>query len=103
MGAKRVVITRGGKGAVAIGDDIAVEIGTYAVNFVDGSGGGDAFDAGYITGIVAGETVTQCITRAAAQGASCVRGIGTTATIFNKTESDAFIAANQLSVKPLSR
>lgn len=103
MGAKRVVITRGGKGAVVIGDDIAVEIGTYAVNFVDGSGGGDAFDAGYITGIVAGETVTECITRATAQGASCVRGIGTTATIFNKAESDAFIATNRLTVKPLSR
>ena len=100
MGAKRVVITRGGKGAIAIGHDVALEIGTYPVKYVDGSGGGDAFDAGYITGIVDGGSVLECLTRAAAQGASCVRGIGTTATIFNKSQSDAFIATNQLPMKP---
>lgn len=101
MGAKRVVITLGGEGAVVVGEDVALKIEPYKVHFVDGSGGGDAFDAGYITGIVDGGSLVECLTRAAAQGASCVRGIGTTATIFNKTESDAFIASNPLRIAPL--
>lgn len=101
MGAKLVVITMGGEGAVVVGHEMASHILPYKVNFVDGTGGGDAFDAGYITGIVDGGSIVDCLTRAAAQGASCVRGIGTTATIFNKAESDAFIASNPLVIRPL--
>lgn len=101
MGARLVVITMGGEGAVVVGDEMASHILPYKVNFVDGTGGGDAFDAGYITGIVDGGSILECLTRAAAQGASCVRGIGTTATIFNKAESDAFVAANPLAIRPL--
>ena len=101
MGARLVVITMGGEGAVVVGDEMAAHILPYKVNFVDGTGGGDAFDAGYITGIVDGGSILKCLTRAAAQGASCVRGIGTTATIFNKAESDAFVAANPLAIRPL--
>ena len=48
LGARRVVITRGEHGAVAVSDALRVRLGTYPVPFVDGSGGGDAFDAGYI-------------------------------------------------------
>jgi sugar/nucleoside kinase (ribokinase family) len=101
MGAKLVVITRGGKGAVVVGRDLTLEMGAYPVDFVDGSGGGDAFDAGYITGIFDGGSLVESLSRAAAQGASCVRGIGTTASIFDRAESDAFLEKHPVSLKPL--
>lgn len=99
MGAGLVVITRGAHGAAVVSKDVALELGVYQVDYVDGTGGGDAFDAGYITGVVDGGDLMECLTRAAAQGASCVRGIGTTATIFNKEQSDSFIAEHPLSFR----
>jgi len=99
MGARLVVITRGGKGAVVVGSGVSMEMGAYPVDFVDGSGGGDAFDAGYIAGIFDGGTLVECLSRAAAQGASCVRGIGTTATIFDKLQSDDFLAAHPVTLR----
>jgi sugar/nucleoside kinase (ribokinase family) len=101
MGAGMAVITCGSKGAVASGKHGDFELGVYPVDFVDATGGGDAFDSGYILGIVEGGDIVHCLTRAAAQGASCVRGIGTTSRIFNRAESDNFIANNKLPLKRL--
>lgn len=101
LGAHLVVITCGNNGAAVVGENLALQLGVYAVPFVDGTGGGDAFDAGYITGVVDGGDLIECLTRAAAQGASCVRGIGTTATIFDKAQSDAFIAENALAIRTI--
>jgi sugar/nucleoside kinase (ribokinase family) len=99
MGTKLAVITCGGHGAIVASRNECIELGVYDVPFVDGTGGGDAFDAGYIAGVVEGGDIQSCLTRAAAQGASCVQGIGTTATIFNKAKSDEFIRQNPLSLR----
>ena len=101
MGAGMAVITCGSKGAVACGKHGSFELGVYPVDFVDATGGGDAFDAGYILGLVEGGDIIHCLTRAAAQGASCVRGIGTTSRVFNRAESDKFIADNKLPIGTL--
>ena len=52
MGARRVVITLASAGLISVSDEQRLRLGTYAVDFVDGSGGGDAFDAGYIVGLL---------------------------------------------------
>ena len=91
LGARRVVITCGDRGAVAVSDALRVRLGTYPVAFVDGSGGGDAFDAGYIAGLLDGLPELDCLKLASAVGASCVRAVGTTAGIFTRPEADAFI------------
>src|SRR5207248_3012537 len=54
MGAGTAIVTLGGGGAVVVGDRVRVRAGTYPVEFVDGSGGGDAFDAGYVYGLLHG-------------------------------------------------
>jgi sugar/nucleoside kinase (ribokinase family) len=54
LGARRVVITRGDQGAVSVSDDFRARLGTYPVPAIDSSGGGDAFDAGYIAGLLDG-------------------------------------------------
>lgn len=101
LGARRVVITRGEHGAVAISDETSVRLGTYAVDYLDGSGGGDAFDAGYIAGLLDGRDELDCLRLASAIGASCVRAIGTTAGVFTRAEADAFLARNSLPIERL--
>lgn len=101
LGAKRVVITCGDRGSVSLSDALRVRLGTYPVAFVDGTGGGDAFDSGYIAGLLDGLGELDCLRLASAVGASCVRAVGTTAGIFTRPEADAFIQRHELTVEAL--
>lgn len=101
MGARRVVVTRGEHGAIAVSDSWRGRVGTFPITFVDGSGGGDAFDAGYIAGLLDGRDEMGCLTFASAIGASCVRAVGTTAGVFTRDEAEAFLATHRLQVEPL--
>jgi sugar/nucleoside kinase (ribokinase family) len=102
MGARRVVITRGEHGLVSVSDSLKVKVGTYPISFVDGSGGGDAFNAGYIVGLLEGRSELDCLKLASAVGASCVRAVGTTAGVFTRAEAEEFIARHQLSVETIA-
>ena len=101
LGARRVVITMGDKGLVSLSDELGLRAGTYPVDFVDGTGGGDAFDAGYVAGLLDGFDELSCLKLAAAVGASCVRAVGTTSGVFTRPEADAFIARHDLKLEPL--
>jgi sugar/nucleoside kinase (ribokinase family) len=101
LGARRVVITRGELGAVSVSDELRVRLGSYPVPFVDGSGGGDAFNAGYIVGLLEGRPELDCLKLASAVGASCVRAVGTTAGVFTRAEASEFMARNELSIEPI--
>jgi sugar/nucleoside kinase (ribokinase family) len=101
MGARRVVITRGERGVVSVSESLRVMLGTYPISFVDGSGGGDAFNAGYIVGLLEGLPELECLKLASAVGASCVRSIGTTAGVFNRAEAHAFLARHELAASAI--
>lgn len=101
LGASRVVVTRGGMGAVSVSDQRRLRLGAFPVEHVDGSGGGDAFDAGYIAGLVDNRDEIDCLTIASALGASCVRAIGTTAGVFTRPELDEFLRGRTLPVEEL--
>jgi sugar/nucleoside kinase (ribokinase family) len=75
--------------------------GTYPVSFVDASGGGDAFDAGYICGLLQGLDEEGCLKIASALGASCVRAIGTTPGVFTRPECEAFLRQHTLAIHRL--
>lgn len=92
-GARVIVITRGRKGSLISCGESLYEAGAYQVEQVDGTGGGDAFAAGYIYGLLKGETdVRRCVQYGAAMGASCVRSMGATTGVFNSEELEAFVA-----------
>ncbi|WP_406700117.1 carbohydrate kinase family protein [Singulisphaera sp. Ch08] len=101
LGAGCVVITCGERGAVVVSDSLRVRLGTYPVAYLDGSGGGDAFDAGFIAGLIDGLSTLDCLKLASAVGASCVRAIGTTAGVFTRPEADAFIQQHELAIEPV--
>jgi sugar/nucleoside kinase (ribokinase family) len=99
MGAGTAVITLGGDGAVLVSDSVRLRAGVYPVEYVDGSGGGDAFDAGYIYGLLRGMDAEGCLQVASALGASCVRAIGTTPGVFTEAECLRFIREHPLRVE----
>ncbi|ADV60680.1 PfkB domain protein [Isosphaera pallida ATCC 43644] len=102
LGTRRVVVTMGEAGAVALSDHLRAKLGVFPVEFVDGTGGGDAFDAGYIAGLLDGLDEVGCLTFASALGASCVRAVGTTAGLFNRKQLQTFIQDHTLPIERLA-
>jgi sugar/nucleoside kinase (ribokinase family) len=101
LGAGAVIITMGSQGALLVQKDLRLRAGVYPVSFVDPSGGGDAFDAGYICGLLQGAGPEDCLRLASALGASCVRSIGTTPGVFTRAECDAFLRSHSLKIERL--
>ena len=98
-GARTVVITCGGEGTVVVAEKMRLRAGVFPVNYVGGTGAGDAFDAGYIAGLLAGCDLRGCLAWASALGASCVRAIGATESVFTRSELEAFLTKNALAVE----
>lgn len=98
LGAKTVVITMGGKGSLWVDDRVRLKAGVFSVPFVDGTGGGDAFDAGIMIGLLRKLPAEECLTLGSALGASCVRAIGTTPGVFTRDECDEFLRTNRLAI-----
>jgi sugar/nucleoside kinase (ribokinase family) len=95
-GAKTAVITCGEHGTVLATDKLRIKAETYKVPFVGGTGAGDAFTAGYIAGLLAGEDARGCLRWGSALGASAVRGVGATETVFTRAEAEQFMAGQEL-------
>ncbi|HEV3445891.1 MAG TPA: carbohydrate kinase family protein [Gemmataceae bacterium] len=101
FGAGTVVVTMGERGALLAADSVRLRSGVYPVDFVDGSGGGDAFDAGFIFGLLNNYGPEDCLRVASALGASCVRAIGTTPGVFTRAECEAFLREHTLPIERL--
>ena len=99
MGARTVIITMGDRGSVLVADGIRLRAESYRMPFVDGTGGGDAFAAGYIDGLLRGLDEEGCLRIGSAVGASCVRAIGTTTGVFTRPELEAFVRDNPLRIE----
>jgi sugar/nucleoside kinase (ribokinase family) len=98
-GAGTVVITCGDQGTLLVNDTLRIRAGAYPTNFVGGTGAGDAFDAGYIAGLLAGEDPIGCLKWGAALGASCVRSISATESVFTREEAIAFMRDHELQIE----
>ena len=99
LGGNTAIITRGDRGAVLVNRQVRLRAEAYKVPFVDGSGGGDAFAAGYMAGLLHGLDDAGCLRMGSAVGASCVRAIGTTTSVFTRAECEAFLCDNPLRIE----
>ncbi len=97
-GAGAVVITCGGEGSVVVAGRQRLRAAAYAMDYQGGTGAGDAFDAGFIAGLLAGEDLAGCVRWGTAVGASCVRSISATDTVFTRAEAEAFLRSNPLQI-----
>jgi sugar/nucleoside kinase (ribokinase family) len=98
-GAGTVVITCGDAGSVVVSGSQSLRAAAYRVNYQGGTGAGDAFDAGFITGLLAGEDLAGCLRWGSAAGASCVRSISATDSVFTRAEAEEFIARHALPIE----
>jgi sugar/nucleoside kinase (ribokinase family) len=101
MGAGTAIVTLGGDGCVVVGERVRLRAGAFPVEFVDGSGGGDAFDTGYVYGLLNGMGTENCLRVASALGASCVRAVGTTTGVFTRAECEEFLRRHALKIEAL--
>ncbi len=99
--AKNVVITCGSEGSYLVGEEGRMKSGVYPTEFVGGTGSGDAFDAGFIAGLLAGEDMAGCLRWGSVLGASCVRSITATESVFTRREAEAFMAQHELKIEKL--
>jgi sugar/nucleoside kinase (ribokinase family) len=100
-GAGTAVITCGAEGTVLLTDKLRLKAAVYKVPFVGGTGAGDAFTAGYVAGMLRGEDARGCLRWGSALGASCVRGVGATETVFTLPEAEQFMASHELPMREL--
>lgn len=98
-GARTVVITQGERGTLLVNDRQKIHASVYPTEYVGGTGSGDAFDAGYIAGMLAGEDEIGCLKWGSALGASCVRSISATDSVFNRDEALAFMKTHELKIE----
>ncbi len=99
LGAGTTIVTAGADGAILVQRDLRLRAGSFTMPVVDASGSGDAFDAGFIHGLLRGLSPEDCLRVASALGASCVRAIGTTPGVFTRAECEAFLRANALPIE----
>jgi sugar/nucleoside kinase (ribokinase family) len=99
LGAREAIITMGDRGSVMIGEEGRLRAGAFAVPFVDGTGGGDAFTAGYILGMLQGLDAAGRLRTGSAVGASCVQAIGTTTGVFGWQQLEEFLRGNELKIE----
>ncbi|MBX7166972.1 MAG: carbohydrate kinase family protein [Pirellulales bacterium] len=100
-GARTAVITCGGRGTYLVNDQVRLRAGVYPTEFVGGTGAGDAFDAGYIVGLLRGGDPQLCLQWGSALGASCVRAVSATQSVFTRADAEAFVAAHKLVIDRL--
>jgi sugar/nucleoside kinase (ribokinase family) len=97
-GAGTVVITCGQHGSVVGSPSGVFRAVSFPIEFVDGTGSGDAFAAGYVHALLEGRDVTECVRVGSALGASCVRATGATTGVFNAAELDEFLSSHPIDV-----
>jgi sugar/nucleoside kinase (ribokinase family) len=100
-GAGTVVITCGSQGAVLASPMETLRAGTFSVEFIDGTGSGDAFAAGFISGLLDGCSAERCLEQGSALGASCVRRAGATTGVFTRDELGEFLSHQRLALERL--
>ena len=83
LGAGGVAVTQGERGCRIIDADLDVTLPALKVEVLDTTGCGDGFDAGFITGLLAGLTPEQCGWVGTVCGSLVATGLGSDAGITN--------------------
>jgi sugar/nucleoside kinase (ribokinase family) len=98
-GAGASIITRGERGTLYFSAAEQFQTGVYPTNYVSGSGAGDAFNAGFIAALLEGHNHREAVRWGSALGASCVRAVSTTGSVFSRNELLDFLDQYELEFK----
>ena len=99
LGARTTVITLGAEGVVVRTPSQSLAAPALPLEFVDGSGAGDAFAAGYIVGLLEGWDLERTLAFATAIGGSACTRLGTTAGVFTRPEAFEYLSRHPLKLQ----
>jgi sugar/nucleoside kinase (ribokinase family) len=97
-----IVITQGGAGALARRGRRILRAGAFEVESIDESGSGDAFDAGFLVGMLEGWPWEDSLRFASAVGASCTRALGCHDGVFRFEEARTFTAQHHFEIEVIA-
>jgi sugar/nucleoside kinase (ribokinase family) len=98
-GCGTALITQGKGGTLLLSETEHYEAGVFPIDFVDGSGSGDAFTAGFITGLAEQWDMAETLRFASAIGASACTKLGCTTGVFTRTEAERFLQNCTIEIK----
>ena len=90
MGAKRVVVTMGSKGALAVSKD-SLYVPARKVDAVDAVGAGDAFCGALVTALAEGEDFGEAVRFANAAGALATMKVGAQTSLPSRVDIESFV------------
>jgi sugar/nucleoside kinase (ribokinase family) len=99
LGCRCAVISQGGRGTLVAAEGKVWTAGVYPIHFVDGSGSGDAFDAGFITGMLEGWDMPRTLRYASAVGALACTRLGCTTGVTGPEAVETLMASHDLEVR----
>jgi ribokinase len=97
FGVKRIVVTRGRRGALIVTPEGSDEVPAVAVEAVDTTGAGDAFNAALAVALGAGASLQNAVVRATRAGAYATTRIGVIDGLPTRGELDEFVHSRGLS------
>ncbi|MCL2118386.1 MAG: carbohydrate kinase family protein [Planctomycetaceae bacterium] len=101
-GTEAAVITCGEKGTLYYSAREKFRVGIFPTGFVGGTGAGDAFNSGFIAAMHRKLPPVECVTWGSALGASCVRHISATQSVFSLAELQDYLAAHNTSCEEIA-
>ena len=93
-GVRHVVIKLGAAGSFFRTRDCAFYCGTYDVPVVETTGAGDAYCAGFLTGLIHNCTPEECVITATAASSHVIQAVGANAGMCSYTQLQTFIREN---------
>jgi len=92
QGVKTVVVTRGEHGALIVNDDGEMSVPTIAVDVVDTTGAGDAFNAGFAIALAEGKSLLEAVRYGCCAGATACTKLGVIPSLGKREQIDQLYA-----------
>jgi sugar/nucleoside kinase (ribokinase family) len=89
--AKHTVVKQGARGALVLSAETVIRVAPPTQRVVDTTGAGDAFNGGFLTALVMGRTVAECLRLGVAVGTLSTRAAGGLGGLPTSSEAEAFV------------
>lgn len=94
MGVRNLIVTLGSAGALVMCDEMETAVGAPAVDVVDTTGAGDAFNSGLAVALAEGQGLREAVGFAIATGAIACQTLGVIPSLARREMAEAMYAAN---------
>ncbi|MDJ0339199.1 sugar kinase [Cryobacterium sp. PH31-O1] len=98
-GVRMLVVKRGARGASVYSEGIVVHAAAISVPVQDTIGAGDAFSAGFLSGVLDGATISESLQRGVTTGAFAVAAVGDWEGAPNRSELALLAASSGLTLR----